>query len=296
MAAESDPPEVVRLNIFPLKSGKAVQVDQLDVDKYGVVGDRNFMLVDGTTNRFLSQRKIPKMALITAEHLDMKEKKSVKFSAAGMSDLVVHPTIEGKIREVGIWNQTAPAVDQGDEPAEWFAKFLGPAATYARLVYYIIDDPLSRPIRYLPDSFKKALGHLRVSFQDEAPVTVISYESLGDLNSKMKERVGFEVPMNRFRMNIEVKGCKKAFEEDEWLAVKIGDSPFMVYENAERCKLTSVDQETGEIDKFGPIDMLRTYRAPRGPGHACFGRKLVPLNSTCRIAVGDKVEVIERVK
>ena len=64
----------------------------------------------------------------------------------------------------------------------------------------------------------------------------------------------------------------------------------------QRCKLTSVDQETGEIDKFGPIDMLRTYRAPRGPTHACFGRKLVPLKPQSTVSIGDKVEIIERSK
>ena len=233
MADNPTVPEVVRLNLFPLKSGKCVQVDSLEINNYGVVGDRNYMLVDGTTNRFLTQRKIPKMALITAEYLDMKENKSIRFSAPGMPDLVVHPILDGQTREVGVWNQTAPAVDQGDQAAEWFAKFLGPSTAYVRLVYYIVDDPLSRPIRNLPDNFKQALGHLRVAFQDETPVTIISYESLDDLNSKMKERVGVEVPMDRFRMNIELKGCQKAFEEDEWLAVKIGESPFMAYADVE---------------------------------------------------------------
>ena len=39
--------------------------------------------------------------------------------------------------------------------------------------------------------------------------------------------------LNRFRMNIEISGCSKPFEEDEWLVVKIGSVPFLCYRDAE---------------------------------------------------------------
>ena len=59
--------------------------------------------------------------------------------------------------------------------------------------------------------------------------------------------------------------------------------------------MTGVDQETGEIDKVGPVEILRTYRAPRGPAHVKFGQLCLPLQ-TGKVKVGDIVEVVERKK
>lgn len=64
----------------------------------------------------------------------------------------------------------------------------------------------------------------------------------------------------------------------------------------QRCKMTCNNQDTGEVDKYGPLDMLRTYRAPKGPAHAVFGMKLVQLKPEGVIRVGDKVKVVERRK
>ena len=39
--------------------------------------------------------------------------------------------------------------------------------------------------------------------------------------------------------------------------------------------MTAVQQDTGV--KLGPLDVLRTYRAPAGPTHAMFGQLILPL-------------------
>lgn len=234
---DTDRPVVTALNLFPLKSGKAVEMQELRVGNYGVVDDRRFMIVDGTTSRFLHQRRIPKMALIRAVYVTVNDKQALRLSAPGVQDLTVEPRLDGEVREVGVLQQTAPAVDQGDEAAAWFSNFLGPAAEYARLVRVLEGDPKSRPIKDLPDALKEGLSHMHVAFQDSAPLTIVSHESLADLNSRLKERSGEEVPMNRFRMNIEVKGCSKAYDEDEWFLVDIGGVSFMVYDVTEVCVL-----------------------------------------------------------
>ena len=116
--------------------------------------------------------------------------------------------------------------------------FLGPAAEYARLVRVLEGDPKSRPIRDLPDDVREELSHMHVVFHDSAPLTIVSHESLADLNSRLKEIATWEeVPMNRFRMNIEVKGCSKAYYEDDWFLVEIGGVSFMVYDVDEVCVL-----------------------------------------------------------
>ena len=60
--------------------------------------------------------------------------------------------------------------------------------------------------------------------------------------------------------------------------------------------MTGVDQETGVVDKLGPLDVLRTYRAPRGPLHAKFGQLMIPLQQSGKVRVGDVVQIIERKK
>lgn len=60
--------------------------------------------------------------------------------------------------------------------------------------------------------------------------------------------------------------------------------------------MTGIDQMTGETDKHGPLEVLREYRAPRGPGHAEFGQHLIPLRIGGQIAVGDKVTILDRKK
>ena len=56
--------------------------------------------------------------------------------------------------------------------------------------------------------------------------------------------------------------------------------------------MTGIDQLTGEVDKHGPLHVLREYRAPRGPGHAEFGQHIIPLSLGGQLQLGDKVKVI----
>ena len=60
--------------------------------------------------------------------------------------------------------------------------------------------------------------------------------------------------------------------------------------------MTGVDQGSGEVDKLGPLDILRTYRAPKGPLHAKFGQLMIPLQRSGKVRVGDVVQILERKK
>ena len=50
------------------------------------------------------------------------------------------------------------------------------------------------------------------------------------------------------------------------------------------------------VDKLGPLDVLRTYRASGGPTHAKFGQLLIPLQSGGQVRVGDRVTVLDMKK
>ncbi len=51
------------LFVYPVKSLRGLAASSVTVDELGVVGDRRFLVVDAT-GRFLTQRTLPRMALI----------------------------------------------------------------------------------------------------------------------------------------------------------------------------------------------------------------------------------------
>ena len=92
------------------------------------------------------------------------------------------------------------------------------------------------------------------SLSDKSPVLITNEASLVELNSRLDN----SIPMNRFRGNIKVNGTK-AFEEDNWKMVKIGDAIFKTVEICGRCKLINVNHLTGEPTQE-PLPTLSTYR------------------------------------
>lgn len=247
MAEDSKSPRVTGLNVFPIKSCHALKVEEIQLDSYGVVDDRRFMLVDGN-KRFVSQRKFPKLATVQSEFkVDCEGRRMLHVKAPGMDNLTFEPVTSGERVEVGIWEDKVGVVDQGEEPATWFSRFIGHGGAFMRLVSSAESsksnsngastaspsETYQRLVSNLPSGLRGRLPAMQLALADAGPVTLVSTESLADVNQRLKERGCEEVPCNRFRMNIEITGCSKPFEEDEWLLVRIGDVPFLAYTNAE---------------------------------------------------------------
>ena len=57
-------PKISQLWIYPIKSLPGISLKQSKLFSKGLENDRSFMLVD-SNNYFLSQRKLPKMALFS---------------------------------------------------------------------------------------------------------------------------------------------------------------------------------------------------------------------------------------
>ena len=131
---------VTQLNVYPVKSCRRVSVSSVRLDEFGVCNDRRFMLVDGN-GRFLSQRRYPILATVTAT-LETEEApedngaiRRVKMSSPHVDwDLEVEPRRDGKVVQVGIWEDKALAVDQGEKAAEWIRDLLKTGMTYNRFV------------------------------------------------------------------------------------------------------------------------------------------------------------------
>ena len=264
-------PVVSELYVYPIKSCRGLRLPSGEVEERGFRFDRRWMLAD-ESGLFLSQRKIPAMALIDVAlgpgHLTV--------SAPGMDPLVVplEAGLEASVQTT-IWRDVVQAQPYGDEVNRWFSAFLG---LPCRLVKFPDQARRNVDTRYAKQGEHTA-------FSDAYPFLAISEASLADLNSRLEHAL----PMNRFRPNIVLAGCE-AFAEDTWPAFRIGPVTFRSAKPCTRCRVTTIDQLTG-ISGVEPLRTLSQYRR-RGSG-VLFGQNLLHSGSG-RISVGDSVHILDQ--
>ena len=235
MESSVDPPRVSKLNIYPVKSCKALSVAEIEFDDFGVVGDRRFMMTD-QNNRYLSQRRFGIMTTIVSTFVVENGRKYLCLSAPSVNwNLRIEPVTEGPRNDAHLYDCSVRIIDQGDEAARWCNELIGPdCGGGVRLVASAdgssIGERYRRPVENVPKNLESRVSGIQVGLANESPVSLVSQESLGDLNEKMTQNGVNEVGLDRFRMNIEIAGCSRPFEEDEWLQIRIGEVPFLVYE------------------------------------------------------------------
>ena len=263
---------VSEIHIFPVKGLAGSTPPGAAVEPWGLQHDRRWMVVD-ETGRFLSQRVLPRMALIRAE----PAAGGLALSYPGARAIHVPVPGAGAAQcQATVWRSTLPASDAGEAASAWLRAVLGQPC---RLVH--MHDTGARPIN---PAFAPA-GET-VSFADGYPVLLTSLGSLGDLNGRLAR----PVPISRFRANIVVGGAP-AWAEDCWRLIRIGEATFRVVKPCDRCTVTTIDQQTGlRPDRTEPLRTLGRFRHDeRG---IMFGQNLIP-SVTGRIAVGDAVEVLD---
>ena len=227
---------VIGLNVFPIKSCRACGVQEVTFGSSGTVGDRNFMIVDASSSRNVSQKQNPNLVSVCPRIVSEGGVQVLSVSSSRVDgDLRVVPSSEGIAKEVIVCGDRIAAYDQGDEAAAWFTEVMGQSV---RFVYLGAEaaSGLSRIATNVPSSLKDKFPPLKIGLANSAPVSLASVQSLADVNKRLLEEAnGCEVPLDRFRMNIEVDGCSSAFEEDDWQLIRIGDIPFLVYVANEVC-------------------------------------------------------------
>jgi uncharacterized protein YcbX len=238
------------------------------VDRFGLTGDRRWMLVD-EKGCFLSQRELPRLARLTALPTD----RGLGLRWGEECHDVAEP-IDGELCEVQVWDDRLLARDAGYATADWLQAQLGLAA---RLVY-MPDD-----CRRLVDSdFAHAAE--TVSFADGFPLLLVSAAAADELNARLSQPVS----LDRFRPNLVVSGCAP-HAEDGWQRLRIGEMVFDVAKPCARCVMPSVDQVSGEKHPE-LLRVLADYR--RGDDRKVyFGQNLL-YRKTGSIAVGDPVQVL----
>jgi uncharacterized protein YcbX len=255
---------------YPVKSlaGEALQQARLDV--FGLHQDRRWMVVD-REGRFLSQRKLPRMALITPR----LQAEGILLQAPEQVDLsVLLPSEEAERVKVQVWNDRCAAQRVDPSADAWLSDFLG-------LVCHLVHMP-DETVRRVDSRYAQPQD--RTAFSDGFPLLLISQASLDDLNNRLVE----PLPMLRFRPNLVVAGCAP-YEEDSWRRLRIGETTLRVVKPCSRCKIITVDPYTAETGSE-PLKTLAGYR--RRGNLVYFGQNLLH-DGPGELALGMSVEVLE---
>lgn len=266
------------LFVYPVKSLRGCAVTSAVVDELGLRDDRRFLVVD-EHGRFLTQRALPRMALI-ATALDAD---TLTLSTASAVSITVPRASPGDpLRPVTIWkHQDVLAEDCGDAPANWLAGILDVPCRLMR-----VGGDFHRPVLK-----PQARPGDRIAATDAEPFLVVGEASLADLNDRLIEQGSEALPMNRFRPNLVIAGAAP-FAEDTWARLRVGEIIFRSGGPCARCIITTTDQLTGERGKE-PLRTLALYRRdPGNPKDVNFGQNLIHETKSGILRVGDHVDIL----
>jgi uncharacterized protein YcbX len=275
------PLSVSHLYLHPIKSCAGIAVNEALVIDTGLEFDRAWMVVDADEREFLSQRELPRLALVqpTLRASDLL------LRAPGMLALHLQlDSVEAPLR-VRVWSDEVAAYDMGDLAAQWFSDFLGQRVRLARF------DPEATRL-----SSRQWTGEIeaRNAFSDGFPILVASSASLNELNRRLVASGHGAVAMNRFRPNLVIEGLADAHGEDFVDTLTI-DSPdgevvLKLVKPCSRCTIPDVDPATAE-QGHAVADTLAGYRAdPRLDGALTFGQNAVVVSGfEHRLRVGARV-------
>ena len=274
---------ISRLLLYPIKGCRGVSLRSARLDATGLVvgdvGDREWMVVD-EHGEFLSQRELPRMALIQTS----LSNSALHLAAPGMLTLDIPLASEGDVVRVRVWDDELDGVTQAGLADQWFSDFLG------RRVRLIRFDPLARRI-----SRRRYTGATEApyKFADAFALLVISEGSLADLNARLHSKGEAAVDMDRFRPNIVIDGVEP-FEEDYVRDLRFGDALVELVKPCVRCTVPSVDPESGE-QGTEPGDTLAVYRNRDAAGGVTFGvNGILAAGTGTEIRIGDPVELTLR--
>lgn len=260
--------------IYPVKSSRALPLADVAVGRCGLVGDRDWLVVDAA-DRFVSQRTMPALATLVARPLP---------DGIGLADALgrvidVPRPVGGAARAVTIWDDVVTARDAGDAAA------------------FFLSDAFGRPLRlvWMPadavrptDPAYAGREDVPVSFADGFPLLVTNEASLDDLNRRLPE----SVPMSRFRPNLVVRGWPP-FAEDRVRRIRCAGVDIDLVKPCTRCVIPSLDPLTG-APALDPTPALKAFRYDRTLRGVTFGVNAVVTQGVGRVLrVGDRVEVLE---
>ncbi|NUP68524.1 MAG: MOSC domain-containing protein [Nonomuraea sp.] len=270
--------ELASIHFYPVKSTTGHDVQEAEVQPWGLAGDRRYLVTDGHGG-VLTAREHPRLLSCVA----VLDDGGLTLTGPHAPPLRITPT--AAMSTVRFGRTPVELTDCGDDAARWLSELIGRPARLAWL-----DDPTRRPVDPAygrPDD--------RVNLADAYPLLLTTTASLDRLNDWIAETAaerGEEVPpplpMRRFRPSVVIDGVESPFAEDGWKRLRVGEVEFRVTKGCDRCVLTTIDTETYTKGKE-PIRTLSKHR--KRDGKVWFGINLIP-DTPGRIAVGDSVTIL----
>lgn len=291
-------PEVIgridHIAYYPIKGGARLDVPRAIVTKHGISGDRDYAVVRAESNAGGFHE------VITQRDKQDESARSQGFSA--LTQIHSRPsgaglyitwgpeyrdaiTVQGDIARteipVQVWGDRVTALDQGDEVANWLSDYLG---ANLRLVRATESPQRSSRQTYLAND-----NTLR--FQDGYPGHWFFQESVDKLSDAAEEVIEWTI----FRPNIVVSGSAPQTEHQIYSG-RFGGVEFKNPKPCDRCPVTNVDQQSGEIKVGRALKHLAKYKRwtkATLEKVVIFGENLI-FNNEGEISVGDEVALTER--
>jgi uncharacterized protein YcbX len=266
------------LNIYPLKSGRGIALNEASVEAAGLKGDRRWMITD-PEGRFITQREMPALARLVAIPVEQ----GLRLEMDGQMRSVPFPTPDRRL-DVVVWRSTVSAAVADHTSNDVLSQWLGQDV---RLVHF---DSLA--LRTASEEW--AGPNSPVTFSDGYQILVTTTGSLAALNADMAAHGEAPVTMDRFRPNI-VLEHDEPFAEDSWGSIEIGGIMIHLVKPCARCIMTTQDQGTGSREGPNPMPAMGRIRMSadrRVPG-PLFGWNAVPVGAGV-ISIGDEVKLIDR--
>ncbi len=261
-------PVLSEIYIYPVKSLAGINVSNWPVNEKGLLHDRKWMLID-SNKQFLSQRRIPEMALIKTALTN--KQLILSTDTSGNLSIPLYPE-GGKEVISTIWHDQCPAKTVSNEADQWFSDFLG---IQCQLVYQA--DETIRPV---DPAYANSTD--KVNFSDGFPFLIISQASINDLNQAMDSAISIQ----RFRPNLVIANCD-SYAEDQWREITINQISFRLPKPCSRCSVPTIDLETAQTGKE-PLATLNRLR--KWDKQVYFGQNALH-DKTGKLIAGSNVEI-----
>lgn len=262
---------VSALYCYPVKSMGEIALSEATIDRFGVLNDRRWMLVD-QQGKFVTQRQCAEMVhfkvALSCDELmitDVRDGSSLNVGFAAFSG--------EQIMTVTVWRDQCLAWVANQDVNQWLADRLGRAC---RLVYM----PESTQ-RYVDKGYAKQQE--TVSFADGFPLLLTTEASLDAINQHLDQ----SIEMLRFRPNLVISGSSP-WAEDQWQRIRIGELEFDLVKPCSRCAIPTINRQTAQKEPQ-VFRVLKTHRTQEGEVY--FGQNLLPQGQGV-IQVGDRVELL----
>ncbi|CAA6658051.1 unnamed protein product [Spirodela intermedia] len=231
------------ITIYPIKSCAGFSTDSWPLSCTGLRYDREWLL-KAPSGEVLTQKKVPEMSKVST-FIDITQ---------GVLRLE-SPKCEEKL-EISI-EIVYEVQEYGKEVNEWFITAIARPCVLVRC----------QSFKYQDCSKKGDTGNgcrdvkTKLNFVNEAQLLLISLDSIGDLNSRIRSKQPNTINPVRFRPNIVISGSPP-YAEDSWRGLQIGRAHFTSLGGCNRCQMINLDPLSGKSKE--PLVTLASYRRTHG--------------------------------